>query len=124
MYQRVVIGGFSSNLLTVSSRVPQGIVLEPSGFLIYVNDIKDSLQYSSINLFADEALMYHSVRNSNDVSCFQKDLNFLAQWAKTWSMVFYVDKCQVAMFDHRGQGDCNITDTLYGTPTNFAESFR
>ena len=62
--------------------------------------------------------MYLPVRNLIDVSGFQKGLNPLALWAETWSMVLKVDKCQVVLFDHRGQGDCNITYTLYGSQVN------
>ena len=83
-------------------------------FLIYKNDMKDPLQYSSISLFAEDELLYYPVCNSKNVSCYQKDLDY-------WSMV---DKCQVVLFDHRGQGDCNITYTLYGSQINSVESFR
>ena len=76
--------------------------------------MKDSLQYSSLSLFADDELMYYPVCNSKNVSCYQKDLDY-------WSML---DKCQVVLFDHRGQGDCNISYSLYCTPLNFVESFR
>ena len=39
-------------------------------------------------------------------------------------MVFNIDMCQVVLFDHRGQGDCSISYTLYDTALNFLESFR
>ena len=83
-------------------------------FLIYKHYLNDPLQYSSISLFADDELMYCPVRNSKDVSCYQKDLDY-------WSMV---DKCQVVLFDHGGQGDCNISYTLHCTLLYIVESFR
>ena len=54
----------------------------------------------------------------------QKDLASLAQWAKTQSMVFNVDKNQIVLFDHRGQVDCIISYALYGPPLNFVQSLR
>lgn len=124
-YQRVVIKGISSSPLAVTSGVPQGSVLGPSLFLVYVNDMGDSLQHSSISLFADDALIYRPINNNSDTSFFQQDLLALEKWADDWNMVFNVNKCQVVLFDRGGKISSNsVSYTLYGVPLEVVESFR
>ena len=80
--QCVQVSGTRSSWISVISGVPQGTVLGPLLFLIYINDIVHNLN-SKIKLFADDAVLYSEVSNVHDVSLFQQDLDTLSCWAAT-----------------------------------------
>ena len=61
--------------------VPQGTVLGPLMFLIFVNDMQDDLE-CSLRLFADDALLYHTISQESDTLILQRDLGKLGLWAK------------------------------------------
>ena len=92
--QRVVVDGFASKEAPVMSGVPQGTVLGPLLFLIFINDIAAETS-SSIRLFADDCLLYREVRTHADCHLLQQDLDKLTQWSKTWGMQFNVKKCNI-----------------------------
>ena len=75
---------------SVTSGVPQGTVLGPLLFLIFINDIAQDM-IPSICLFADDALLYHSIQSHDNHIRMQEDT--LAHWASTWCMEFNVTKC-------------------------------
>ena len=62
------------------SGVPQGSVLGPLLFLIYIDDIPTAISYSSIYLFADDAMVVKSVASENDCMRLQDDLNSICGW--------------------------------------------
>ena len=82
-YQKVVLDGQASDPVPVLSRVPQGSVLGPVLFLIFINDLPDNIR-SSVRLF---------VNSLTDCQILQEDLNSLAQWETDWQMKFNVAKC-------------------------------
>ena len=90
--QRVIINGETSKWHPVISGVPQGTVLGPLLFLIYINDIVEGLQ-CNIRLFADDAILYTTVANDQDSTKLQQDLNHVCQWASKWQMTFNPKKC-------------------------------
>ena len=93
--QRVLLDGESSDYVPVSSGVPQGTVLGPLMFLIYVNDITENIS-SKLRLFADaDYLLYRSMKTEQDSFQLQKDLDTLSQWATIWQMRFNPSKCTV-----------------------------
>ncbi len=69
--QCVLLDGSSSDTLTVSSGVPQGTVLGPLLFLIYINDLSLSTRNSSTRLFADDSLLYRAVKTLDDCRLLQ-----------------------------------------------------
>ncbi|KAJ8027731.1 RNA-directed DNA polymerase from mobile element jockey [Holothuria leucospilota] len=95
--QRVVVNGNFSSWKEVTSGVPQGSVLGPLLFLIFINDIDSSLT-SSISKFADDTKLYRKVSDKDDASLLQKDLDRLFSWSQTWQMSFNADKCKVLHF--------------------------
>ena len=71
--QRVVIGGDSSDWVHVQSGVPQGTVLGPLLFLIYINDIADQIT-STVRLFADDCVLYRTVSKDAVPTCSKRTL--------------------------------------------------
>ena len=86
--QRVVLDGTGSGLVPITSGVPQGSVLGPALFILYINDIMDVVFNSQIRLFADDTLLYRPVKNQNDVVLLQEDLNRLHIWSLENGMCF------------------------------------
>ena len=79
--QYVVVNGSASNLVHVMSGVPQGSVLGPLLFLIYINDIADvSLTSGSLILHADDILLYRSIHSQHDFNLLQQDIDTLLAW--------------------------------------------
>ena len=76
--QQVVVDGEASEPVHVRSGVPQGTVLGPLMFLIYINNIADNMDgATNIRLFADDCLLYRIIRSSDDTDSLQNDLNSL-----------------------------------------------
>ena len=71
--QQVVINGSASKPIQVTSGVPQGTVLGPLIFLLYINDLPNNLT-SNLRLYADDCLLYLPVKSDNDISLLQNDL--------------------------------------------------
>ena len=91
--QRVVVGGCESQWQPVRSGVPQGSVLGPLLFIIYINDI-DGGVVSSVLKFADDTKIYRAVRSHEDIEQLQRDLSNMYEWSKEWQMLFNVEKCK------------------------------
>jgi len=95
--QQVQIKGVRSNPAPVTSGVPQGSVLGPLLFLVYINDMPSKVQSTttSTRLFADDSLLYRKIKSPEDAQILQNDLNALQEWETTWKMSFNPDKCEV-----------------------------
>ena len=78
----------------VTSGVPQGSVLGPLLFLLYINDLPQNIT-SQVRLFADDTAVYLTVTSSEDANTLQADLDTLQEWERTWDMEFNPSKCQV-----------------------------
>ena len=76
------------------SGVPQGSVLGLCVFLLYINDMPDTIQ-SNIRPFADDAIMYLTVSNQTDSQALQNGLIKLENWEREWLMSLNPDKCKV-----------------------------
>ena len=74
--------------------MPQGSVLGPCLFLLYINDLAESLE-STVRLFADDTIAYLAIKNNADAASLQRDLNKLGEWEAKWQMEFHPDKCEV-----------------------------
>lgn len=92
--QQVLLNGITSSKLSVDSGVPQGTVLGPTLFLLFINDLPEIVKCNS-RLFADDCLLFKNVNNKNDASELQKDLSNLEKWEKDWQMKFNPEKCYV-----------------------------
>ena len=94
--KRVVIEGEESEsiMIPVTSGVPQGSVLGPILFLIYINDLPDKV-CSQVRLFADDTALYLTMESEDSGPTLQSDLDILSMWETRWDMEFNPSKCQV-----------------------------
>ena len=92
--QRVIVGGRHSGWGPLTSGVPQGLVMAPLLFLLYVNDLPDVLN-SGIKIFADDSKLYRSVGVPADSLALQGDLDAASSWADEWQLTFNANKCKV-----------------------------
>eukprot|EP00057_Strongylocentrotus_purpuratus_P004120 XP_003728072.1 PREDICTED: RNA-directed DNA polymerase from mobile element jockey-like [Strongylocentrotus purpuratus] len=92
--QRVVLRNGTSRWRSVTSGVPQGSILGPLLFLIFVNDIPDMV-LTTAKMFADDTKIYRQITSKDDCDILQRDLNALAAWSKLWLLEFNAEKCVV-----------------------------
>ena len=92
--QRVVVNGCYSSWLPVRSGVPQGSVLGPLLFLIYVNDLHEAVSHSTLKLFADDVALYKEVGAIDGCDLIQEDLNGVCSWANKWQLRLNPSKCE------------------------------
>ena len=92
--QRVLIDGAASEWCEVTSGVPQGSILGPLLFIIYINDIGKDLS-SHTGLFADDCTISTGVSSYHDCLSLQDDLNSLFRWANKWQLALNTSKCKV-----------------------------
>ena len=95
--QRVVLDGQSSEWSEISAGVPQGSILGPLFFLIYINDLPDEI-ISKIKIFADDSslfsLIIDQIRNSRELN---SDMQKISEWAHQWKMSFNPDPSKQAV---------------------------
>src|SRR3981081_568834 len=98
--QRVVLNGSESEWIEVTSGVPQGSVLGPILFLIFINDIDECIK-TRIWKFADDTKVVGRVGSKKGIELITEDLLALVKWCQDWQMVFNVEKCKVMHFGHK-----------------------
>ena len=108
--QRVVINGESSPWLEVTSGIPQGSVLGPLCFLIYINDLAEEVK-SSIKLYADDAKLYGRADTEEQREDIQKDIEAIENWTRKWQLPLNINKCRAL---HLGPRNVKCNYTLNG----------
>jgi len=111
--QRVSVNGSASPWSDVISGVPEGSVLGPVLFSIFMNDMPEEVQ-SKILLFADDAKLYYRIRHLADCHQLQHDLDSLQAWADRWQLRFHPGKCKV-LYIGQNHRDFRYTMTQDGT---------
>ena len=112
--QYISVGQSVSSVLPVLSGVPQGSILGPLLFIVFVNDLPSSVLSSSIFLFADDAKCVMPVSSITDCQLFQNDLTRLVEWSTTWNLLLNEDKCSV----------CHLTASQFPLTHNYSISGR
>ena len=105
-FQRVILNGQSSSWRPVLAGVPQGSILGPLLFLIYINDLPDNLK-SNAKLFADDTSLFTIVKDKNEsTNTLNNDLSLISKWAYNWKMLFNPDPskpAQEVLFSRKNQ---------------------
>ena len=112
--QRVRVSGSYSEWHPVKSGIPQGSVLGPLLFVLYVNDLPDVITSSSIYLFADDLKIFREVSSSQDCDHLQQDLEKVCEWTENAQLKLHEDKCVTMTI---GQSD-QTRRTPYRLTTN------
>ena len=102
-YQRVKCGDSFSTLKPVTSGVPQGSVLGPILFLLFINDLAKQNLDCTIKLFADDLKIYKTIRSPLDYISIQNALNFISDWSDTWQLPISVIKCACLILGKKGE---------------------
>ena len=100
--QRVVMGDGVSFWAWVLSGVPQGSVLGPLLFIIYINDLCENLHFMG-KLYADDTKIISSINSINDSQLLQADLNKIHEWSTKWLVQLNRDKCKVMHLGYHNQ---------------------
>ena len=101
--QRVTTLGATSSQKPVCSGVPQGSILGPILFLLYVNDLPDAVTNSTVACFADDTKIFRRIDSITDAILLQDDLNNLESWSKISGLMFNEEKCKNISITRRRQ---------------------
>ena len=94
--QQVIVDGSKSGASDVQSGVPQGTVMGPLLFLLFINDMPAVVDPGTrVRLYADDCLVYRCIKSIQDQLQFQRDLDALTKWGQLWGMKFNATKCHI-----------------------------
>jgi ribonuclease P/MRP protein subunit RPP40 len=107
--QRVLINGEVSEWMLVTSGVPQGSVLGPILFIVYINDLDENI-VSKLLKFADDTKLARSIKKCEDRNRLREDLEKLFKWTEDWQMNFNLDKCKVMHVGNKNNENSYVID--------------
>ena len=99
--QAVVLGGVQSSPLHVISGVPQGSVLGPLLFLVYIDKVGNSVLYSNIIMYTDDIALWKIIRNPTDYTLLQDDITIICNWVADNHLVLNLAKCCYIVFSRK-----------------------
>ena len=91
--QKVMVNGAGSKWENVTSGILQGSVLGPILFVIYINDLPDTVESDSY-LFADDTKIFRIIKGEDDKEILQDDFTKLEEWSGKWLLKFHPEKCK------------------------------
>ena len=118
-----VLIGVKSGWAPVLSGVPQGTVLGPLLFSLYINDISSDIE-SEIRLFADDCVCCREITDEEDTMKLQRDIDRLGCWARKWVMRFQPVKCNMMTLRRKRIKKIHASYTLEGTDFGNVESIK
>ena len=120
--QRVMVNGVKSDWAPVLSGVPQGIVLGPLLFSLYINITEDV--DSELRFFADDCVCYREIKDTEDTVKLQEDIDRLGCWARSWGMRFQPVKCNIMQITRKRIKKINASYSLEGTVLENVEKIK
>ena len=117
------VNGVKCNWAPVLSGVPQGTVLGPLLFSLYINDISSDTE-SEIRLFADDCVCYREIKDEKETMKLQSDIDRLGSWARKWGMRFQPVKCNIVQLTRKRIKQIHVSYTLEGTDLENVESIK
>ena len=107
--QCVNVNSTHSGMAPVTSGIPQGSVLGPILFVLYINDMPEVIHKDSyLYLFADDTKVFRHIKSQADIEQLQDDVDNLVTWSKTWLLRFHPDKCVSISLGKRQNQDIPI----------------
>uniref|UniRef100_A0A1X7SDX7 Reverse transcriptase domain-containing protein n=1 Tax=Amphimedon queenslandica TaxID=400682 RepID=A0A1X7SDX7_AMPQE len=122
--QCVSVGNRVSSLLPVTSGVPQGSILGPLLFILYINDLPMSPLHSSLLLFADDSKCHRVIKSTRDCQLLQSDLGLLSNWSETTGLTFNSEKSCVISYHLPRSAPVNFNYTLEGKPIAHRSTYK
>lgn len=108
-HQHVIVDGEVSESKVVKSGVPQGTVLGPILFLLFINDITESISFANIQCFADDCKLTLEIKNEDDHQKLQQDIEAAIMWSLLNNMALNMEKFQLLHHGHKEELKSNYT---------------
>ena len=121
--QRVAVEGVSSSVRDVISGVPQGSVMGPLLFLLYVNDLPDVAINSKVAIFADDSKCFRAIHSPADNDLLQLDLDSMCSWSVYWSLKFNAEKSFLLRIS-RKRKPSEYTYSISDAPVSITDSHK
>ena len=118
--QRVGVMGQFSRWSSVHSGIPQGSVLGPLLFVIYINDLPVNIK-SHLFMFADDTKVFRQIKNENDHKQLQEDLTEMEDWSNKWLLRFHPEKCKVMNVSRKKSPNKRIYNMTNSQNNNIVE---
>ena len=123
--QYVCVDGSSSDVLPVSSGVPQGSVIGPILFIIYIDGItKVALTAGNLSLYADDILLYRRIQNIEDFAFLQNDVTKLCSWTNDNLLDFNAIKCKYMLISKRREPILPVVLTVNSSPLERVDAYK
>jgi hypothetical protein len=99
--QAVTINGFTSTWMSIPSGVPQGSLLGPLLFVIFINDIVSCFKYAKVLLYADDTKIFMAINSIDDCLCLQHDLDNFVEYSRLNKLDLNISKCLAMTFSRK-----------------------
>ncbi|KAK7105260.1 hypothetical protein V1264_016666 [Littorina saxatilis] len=121
-HQQVVVNGSHSAPAPVTSGIPQGSVLGPVLFVMYINDLPRVVN-NSVKLFADDTKLYARSDSTELTNSIQDDLDRLQEWSETWLLSFHPQKCHTMKIGpKKSDAKYHMTNSADGVQHDLSET--
>ena len=108
--QEIIINENRSKPANVTSGIPQGSVLGPILFVLYINDLPEVVDKDTfIFLFADDTKAFRQIKTQQDNVQLQKDIDNMVAWSNIWLLKFHPEKCIMMALGNRSDSDWDYT---------------